>query len=257
MTLRALYLQKTKPMKENKYDDEKFFAQYSRMARSTEGLAGAGEWQTLRGMLPDFRGKRVLDLGCGFGWHCIYAVRHGAEAVTGIDLSERMIDGARERNAHPRIAYLRMAVEDFGFPEEAYDVVISSLTFHYIAAFDTVCDKVFRTLRQGGAFVFSVEHPVFTASGPQQWHRDAAGKPLHWPVDRYFTEGRREAVFLGEKVIKYHRTLTTYLRKVLRAGFGIVDVAEPQPTAEMLDAVEGMRDELRRPMMLIVSARKG
>ena len=60
-------------MKENKYDDTVFFEKYSRMDRSVKGLAGAGEWPTLERMLPDFLGKRVLDLGCGFGWHCQYA----------------------------------------------------------------------------------------------------------------------------------------------------------------------------------------
>lgn len=59
-------------MKENKYDDKSFFDKYSQMDRSVKGLAGAGEWHTLKKMLPSFEGKRVLDLGCGFGWHCAY-----------------------------------------------------------------------------------------------------------------------------------------------------------------------------------------
>ena len=56
-------------MKENKYDDPVFFEKYNSMSRSTEGLAGAGEWETLRPLLPDFTDKTVLDLGCGLGWH--------------------------------------------------------------------------------------------------------------------------------------------------------------------------------------------
>ena len=50
--------------KENKYDDNIFFQKYSQMSRSQQGLAGAGEWETLRKLLPDFKDKRVLDLGC-------------------------------------------------------------------------------------------------------------------------------------------------------------------------------------------------
>ena len=61
-------------MKENKYNNSHFFSQYSQMSRSVEGLKGAGEWHVLQKMLPDFAGKRVLDLGCGFGWHCAYAI---------------------------------------------------------------------------------------------------------------------------------------------------------------------------------------
>ena len=53
--------------KENKYDDDIFFQKYSQMSRSQQGLAGAGEWETLRKLLPDLKDKRVLDLGCGYG----------------------------------------------------------------------------------------------------------------------------------------------------------------------------------------------
>ena len=54
-------------MQENKYDNPVFFEKYSQMSRSREGLSGAGEWETLKDLLPDFAGKRVLDLGCGSG----------------------------------------------------------------------------------------------------------------------------------------------------------------------------------------------
>lgn len=60
-------------MKQNKYDDSGFFDKYSQMPRSIGGLEAAGEWGAFRSLLPGLRGKRVLDLGCGFGWHCRYA----------------------------------------------------------------------------------------------------------------------------------------------------------------------------------------
>ncbi|HLX39014.1 MAG TPA: class I SAM-dependent methyltransferase, partial [Ktedonobacteraceae bacterium] len=60
-------------MKQNKYDDPTFFANYSQMARSIGGLEAAGEWPAFRELLPQLRDKHVLDLGCGFGWHCRYA----------------------------------------------------------------------------------------------------------------------------------------------------------------------------------------
>ena len=56
-------------MKENKYDNNIFFEKYSQMERSKEGLAAAGEWETLKSILPDLKGTRMLDLGCGYGWH--------------------------------------------------------------------------------------------------------------------------------------------------------------------------------------------
>lgn len=242
-------------MKENKYDDERFFSQYSQMSRSQLGLAGAGEWHQLKKMLPGFEGKKVLDLGCGFGWHCIYAVEHGAESVVGIDISEKMIEEAKKRNASPKITYKVMAVEDFDYPAESFDVVISSLTFHYLESFDRTAKDVHKTLKQGGTFVFSVEHPVFTAYGTQDWYYDENQNRLHWPVDRYFTEGKRNAIFLGEEITKYHKTLTTYINGLLQNGFAITELIEPEPDETMLD-IPGMRDELRRPMMLLMAAVK-
>ncbi len=56
--------------------------------------------------------------------------------------------------------------------------------------------------------------------------------------------------------MKYHKTLTTYLNTLLQTGFTVTGIVEPQPAEHLLDAVDGMRDELRRPMMLLVSAKK-
>lgn len=242
-------------MKENKYDDPVFFEKYSQMSRSKEGLAGAGEWETLQKLLPDFLGKRVLDLGCGYGWHCIYAMEQGAASVVGVDISEKMLEIAREKTKFPQVEYRKLPIEDIDFPAESFDVVISSLALHYIASFDAVAKKVQACLKSGGAFVFSVEHPVFTAYGSQDWYYDEQGNILHFPVDHYYIEGKREASFLGEAVVKYHKTLTTYLDGLLTNGFELCRVVEPKPSESMLD-LPGMRDELRRPMMLIVSARK-
>lgn len=55
---------------------------------------------------------------------------------------------------------------------------------------------------------------------------------------------------------KYHRTVTGYVQQLLARGFALEALVEPQPAREMLDAVPGMADELRRPMMLILKARK-
>ncbi|WP_455587808.1 class I SAM-dependent methyltransferase [Bacteroides sp.] len=243
-------------MKENKYDDEKFFDEYSRMSRSVNGLKGAGEWHALKTMLPDFKGKRLLDLGCGFGWHCRYAIEQGATFALGIDISRNMIEGAKERNASPLIEYRCMAIEDYDFVPESYDIVISSLAFHYLESFDDICNKVYTCLTKGGTFVFSVEHPVFTAYGTQDWYYDEKRQPMHWPVDNYFTEGKRKAVFLGEEVTKYHKTLTTYVNGLIQAGFNITGLIEPEPDRELFGVIPGMEDELRRPMMLLISADK-
>ena len=242
-------------MKENPYDNSSFFQKYSQMLRSTQGLEGAGEWRELEKLLPDFAGKRVLDLGCGYGWHCGYAAGHGAAYVLGTDLSEKMLETARIKNSAPAVQYRRSAMEDLTFPAGSFDVVLSSLALHYVRDFGPLAENIFRWLTPGGAFVFSAEHPVFTAYGSQDWYYGPDGEILHFPVDNYYYEGERDAVFLGEHVVKCHRTLTTYLNTLLDCGFRLKRVVEPQPPEDMLD-LPGMRDEMRRPMMLLVSAEK-
>lgn len=242
-------------MKENKYDEDLFFKKYAQMNRSKDGLKGAGEWSQFKKLLPDFSGKNVLDLGCGYGWHCKYAAEHGAAHVIGTDLSQKMLAQATLLNASECIEYRCAAMEDLKFQEACFDVVVSSLAFHYIKDFASLVHNISGWLKPGGSFVFSAEHPVFTAYGTQDWVYDKNGRILHFPVDNYYYEGRREAVFLGEKVVKYHRTLTTYLNTLLSNGFEILQVVEPKPPEEMLTQ-PGMADEMRRPMMLLVSAVK-
>lgn len=242
-------------MKENKYDDPRFFEKYSQMQRSREGLSGAGEWKELKKILPDFRGKRVLDLGCGYGWHCRYAAQQGAAEVLGIDLSEKMLEKACAMTDSPVISYQRAAMEEVWLEKASVDVVLSSLALHYVEDYETLIRQIHQALKPGGVFVFSVEHPVFTAYGNQDWCYGPDGEILHFPVDNYYYEGKRQAIFLGEPVTKYHRTLTTYLNGLLRAGFTLRQVVEPQPPEEMLE-IPGMKDEMRRPMMLLVAAEK-
>ena len=240
----------------NIYDTEQFFKKYSEMPRSQLGLQGAGEWHQLRHLFPSLAGQSVLDLGCGFGWHCKYAAEHGASRVLGIDSSEKMIRTARKRNCGDNITYQVCELEAYDYPENAYACVISNLVLHYLADLDLIYRNVFKTLKPGGVFVFNIEHPVFTAGVNQEWVYDESGKPLYWPVDQYFTTQERTTSFLGETVLKQHHTLTQILMGLLNAGFVLEAVEEAVPAPEMMD-VPGMADELRRPMMLLVRAKKG
>lgn len=237
------------------YDDADFFEKYSEMNRSKNGLAGAGEWPTLKKLLPDFQDKTVLDLGCGYGWHCIYAAEHGAKDVTGVDLSEKMLEVARQKTTASNVTYQLADISKVEFPENTFDVVMSSLAFHYLESFTDIVQAVQKYLKPKGRFVFSVEHPIFTTNGNQDWIYDENGKIKYFPVDHYFEEGKRTTNFLGTPVTKYHHTLTTYIEGLVNNGFTIDHVQEPMPPKNMMD-LPGMKDEMRRPMMLIIAATK-
>ena len=70
-------------MAQNIYDNPEFFAGYSQLPRQLRGLSGAPEWPAIRVMLPALSGKRVADLGCGFGWASRWMRAQGAISVLG------------------------------------------------------------------------------------------------------------------------------------------------------------------------------
>lgn len=239
----------------NIYDKKEFFDQYAQMSRSKQGLAGAGEWHQLKHLFPRLSEKRVLDLGCGYGWHCKYAAEQGAGEVLGLDLSEKMIAEAASRNSGENIAYHVCGLDEYDYPENTWDLVVCNLVLHYVADLETVYSRIYRTLKPNGTFLFNIEHPVFTSGVRQEWIYGEDGRPLCWPVDDYFLPGERSTHFLGCDVTKQHHTLTQILSGLLKAGFAIEAVEEAEPPKDMLD-IPGMADELRRPMMLLVKAGK-
>lgn len=243
-------------MKQNKYDEPDFFESYAKMQRSIDGLNAAGEWHVLQRMLPSFQKKKVLDLGCGYGWHCIYAKQQGAENVIGIDLSQKMIDKAKENSKGLEIVYKQMAIEDIDFEADEFDIIISSLAFHYLKDLNNVFKKINRSLKKGGSFVFSMEHPVFTSRAEQDWFKDENGNRLHWPIDNYQDEGKRNTRFLGHEVTKYHRNLATIINTVIKSNFEIHEISEPKPSEDVLKIYPEMKDEMRRPIFIIIAATK-
>lgn len=239
----------------NEYDNETFFEEYAKMSRSRNGLSAAGEWHQLKPLFPVLMGKEVLDLGCGYGWHCKYAEEQGAIRVLGVDLSGKMIEEAKKRNNGSHLEYRVCGIEEYEYPENSWDCVISNLALHYISNIENVFQKVHRTLKSEGVFIFNIEHPVFTAGVGQDWIYTETGIPQYWPVDDYFVSGKRCTSFLGCHVVKQHHTLTQILMGLLNNGFELEVVEEAKPPEEMMN-IPGMKEELRRPMMLLVKACK-
>jgi ubiquinone/menaquinone biosynthesis C-methylase UbiE len=242
-------------MTQNIYDNTDFFVGYSQLGRSVDGLDGAAEWPALRAMLPDLAGCRVVDLGCGFGWFCRWAREAGAAEVLGLDVSENMLARARQTTADPAIRYARADLEDLVLPDAGFDLVYSSLTFHYIADFAGLLARIHRTLAPCGRLVFSIEHPIYMAPSRPGFVLDAEGRRV-WPIDRYLEEGPRSTDWLAKGVIKQHRTIGTTLNLLLRAGFAIGHVEEWSPTDAQIAARPGLAVERDRPMFLLVAAQK-
>jgi SAM-dependent methyltransferase len=242
-------------MAQNVYDDDVFFAGYAGLPRSVAGLDAAPEWPALRALLPALPGKRVLDLGCGYGWFCRWAREQSAAEVLGIDVSEKMLARAAADTEDATIAYRRADLETLDLPAGGFDLIYSSLTLHYLADLHRLFAQVHTALAQGGNFVFSAEHPLYTAPLAPGWLLDAAGQK-RWPVDHYLDEGPRAPKWLGRRVEKYHRTLATWINLLLRSGFTLRHVEEWRPTKAQVAAQPSLADEYHRPTFVLIAAER-
>jgi SAM-dependent methyltransferase len=242
-------------MTQNIYDNAAFFAAYSGLPRSLRGLAGAAEWPAMRALLPDPRGLRIVDLGCGFGWFCRWAREQGAASVLGIDVSENMLARAEAAGTDPAITYARADLDRLELPAAASDLAYSSLVLHYVRDLPRLLAEVWRALVPGGNFVFSIEHPIFMAPAHPGWLVDAEGRQT-WPLDGYSAEGPRITDWLAKGVVKQHRTLATTLNLLIEAGFTIRRIEEFAPTEAQIAADPELAEERERPMFLLIAARR-
>lgn len=240
-------------MAQNIYDNPEFFIGYSQLPRQTLGLDGAPEWPAIRTMLPDLVGKRVVDLGCGFGWASRWMREQGAVSVLGLDVSENMIRRARADTIDPEIEYRISDIEILELPAAAFDLAYSALTFHYIKDFQRLAGMLHRALAPGGRLVFTIEHPIFMAATSPHWMTDAEGRKT-WPVNRYADEGERRTDWFAKGVLKYHRMIGTTLNTLIRTGFTVLAVEEFAPSADQIGANPELLAEIERPMMLLISA---
>ena len=243
--------------KQNIYDNPLFFDGYKKIRDNKVNANNLFEIPALFSMLPDLTGKDVLDLGCGFGEHCKQFISEGANKVVGIDISEKMLEVARKENSSDKITYIHMPMEDIGQLTGKFDIVISSLAFHYVEDFSGVVKNIYRLLSANGILVFSQENPICTChSGGNRWTRDENGKKLYVNLANYGVEGERESVWFVDNVKKYHRTFSTIVNTLVDSGFIIKKMIEPLPTDELLEKHPDYIDLLHKPDFLLIKAKK-
>ncbi|KAF7538529.1 hypothetical protein G7054_g2936 [Neopestalotiopsis clavispora] len=240
---------------QNIYDTAEFFQGYIKLDRQVLGLDGAPEWPKLRDMLPNIRDSHILDLGCGMGWFTRWAKKQGAAHVLGLDLSQNMLDKAVEMTSTDNIEYQRADLNELNLAAEEYDLVFSSLAFHYLVNIKGLFAEIQRALKPGGKLVFSIEHPIFTGPTRGGMITDAEGR-LIWPLDAYHKEGLRHRSWFVDGVQKQHHTLGTYINTLFQSGFELTDFVEWCPTEEDLKKHPGWEKEFIRPTFLLMGATK-
>jgi len=202
-------------------------------------------------LIGDLHGKDVLDAGCGEGYNTRILARRGAR-ITGVDISERMIELAREeeRREPLGIRYVRTSYTDLcEFPDASFDAVVSFMAMMDGARFDLAMSESFRVLRRGGMLAFSITHPCFITKG-SGWLRDEQGVKVKWMVSEYynpagwvehwrFTDASADTPTFASP--RFDRTLSEYVNTLIEAGFRLDRLEEPRPSEEYCQAHPSQR----------------
>jgi ubiquinone/menaquinone biosynthesis C-methylase UbiE len=202
-------------------------------------------------LVGDVRERAICDLACGQGILSRELARRGARVV-GVDISKRLLAIARreERDAPLGVTYRRDDAHALGtLPAASFDAVTCNLALMDIPDLAAVAGAVWRVLRPGGSFTFSITHPCIVPPG-SRWTTEADGGPGRH-VRGYYAEGYvipPDAPGVRGRVGTYHRVLATYLNTLVRAGFALAAIAEPRATGA---AAERQPGAVEAPMFLV------
>ena len=248
-------------MKQNIYDDKAFFEKYDELRINQRGLNANDliEIPAFRNMMPNVKNKKILDLGCGYGENDNYYKELGAKSVLGVDISTHMIEMANRYNKLRNIDYKVIAMEDIYQINDRFDIVISSLAFHYIKDYSKLVKDIYNLLNKDGYLIFSQEHPFTTCTK----YTENVKKGHTIIDDKYFglfsdynRPGIRTKEWFEKDVIKYHRTFTEIINVLVKSGFSIEKIEEPVASQEALTKNPKYINQLDRPFFLIVKAKK-
>lgn len=235
------------------YDDDGVFATYTRHRARSESPNDTMEKPDLLELIGDVAGLAVLDLGCGNAEIGRDLLAAGCTSYLGVEPSQNMLAEARAMLEGTPGTAVAGSFEAWEYPPDAFDLAISRLALHYVEDVDAVCRQVFRTLRAGGRFVFSVEHPVLTSCDRAL---PEGAKRQDWIVDDYHVSGRRVTRWMGQQVVKYHHTVAEYFGALTGAGFVVEGLREGRPRRELFLHEESYARRTRIPIALLLAARK-
>jgi 2-polyprenyl-3-methyl-5-hydroxy-6-metoxy-1,4-benzoquinol methylase len=110
-----------------------------------------------------WRGKKVLEIGCGIGTDTVNFARHGA-LVTSVDLSEKSIELAQHRigvyGLQDQARFYRGNAEELSslVPVEQYDLIYSFGVIHHTPHPDRVLEELRKYVRPGTTVKVMVYH---------------------------------------------------------------------------------------------------
>ena len=221
-------------------------------------------------MLPDVRGLRGLDIGCGEGANTRKLARLGAR-MQAIDVAPTFIRHAKatEVAAPLGVQYVVADGMKLPFANDTFDFATAFMSLMEMADHGAALKEAARVLHPGGFFQFSIIHPCF-APPHRRVVRDAYGRAQSIEVARYFepTNGHvNEWIFtdLPAKERKrvepmrtpmFHRTLSSWVDVICAAGLMIEKLGEPVATEAQAAAEPAVADTRIAPLFLHVRVRK-
>jgi len=173
-------------------------------------------------LLPEVRGLKVLDAGCGPGVYTKFLVKNGAEVIA-IDFSQKMLDYAKKsigNKAHFLKADLSKKL-DF-FQSDIFDLIICPLVLDSIEQIDIPLEEFYRLLKLDGILIFSMGHPMhdFKYSLSNNYFLNE-GFTIRWSS--------------GIDMTHFRRPLSYILNLLCKIGFILEKFIEPLPTKEFAD----------------------
>lgn len=189
------------------------------------------------------RGLDILDLGCGEGYCARELAGRGAGSVTGVELSEEMVQLAEAQEAElgQGITYRQGDVIRLEDADATYDLAVGVFVYNYVTIGEMRASfrEVHRVLKPGGSFVFSVPHPAFAflrQGNEPPFYFDVEASGYFSGRDRQFQGAihRRDGSALPVQMV--HKSFTDYFEALRAAGFSsLPEVRELSVQPEHLD----------------------
>lgn len=187
------------------------------------------------GMIPALKGKRFYEIACGNGFLSRYLMERGAREVYASDVSKKLIHLAQTNYSSKGISYSVRSATDFtGFRKNYFDAVIIHQGIFYIDDLDVLMNGIYRTLKKGGALIFTLIHPLYAITRADMGEltdlKDVVGKYKKY-LKNYLMKVEKDWQVgdTHEKVIywQYKRPLSTYVNACGKHHLLISEICEP------------------------------
>lgn len=222
------------------------------------------EWPAIKKLVKKTSGKKLLDIGCGSGRHLEHYQKMGFDC-SGIDISSEMIKLAQQRNPTAKLTVGSM--QKLPFSKNSFDVVTSSLAFHY-GDFNRILKEVNRVLKPNGIIIFSTTNPYDDAREKitvGDYKVSAWGKVKNLKtgeqtfLGNYFETNQRSAYWKnkGFTVEWKHSTFQQIIQALAKNHFFIQEFIEAKPVKKA-KKINPQRFEYtsKNPVIVLFKAKK-